>query len=202
MQAYPRTRRFLDAFASYAFYPSLLAATLLLFAASLMKGWHLATVFAWMAGSRFALLLIVEFLHPAKPEWRMTWASFRRDLKYMVVNGGTGALLKAGLGWLALDMSHLNTGLLAGMPGVVEFLAVLLAFEFFQYWFHRLSHEGRGFLGAWLWQVHVAHHLPEKVYLLMHPVGHPLNLVVSFAIVQLPLLTLVHGRRRCSCSTR
>jgi sterol desaturase/sphingolipid hydroxylase (fatty acid hydroxylase superfamily) len=38
--------------------------------------------------------------------------------------------------------------------------------------------------------VHAAHHLPDKVYLLMHPVGHPINFIVSLAIVQLPLVVL------------
>lgn len=67
---------------------------------------------------------------------------------------------------------------------------MLLGFEFFQYWYHRLSHEGKGRIGGWLWNVHVAHHLPDRVYLLMHPVGHPLNFMVSLAIVQLPLVVL------------
>jgi sterol desaturase/sphingolipid hydroxylase (fatty acid hydroxylase superfamily) len=183
-------RSHLDAFVSFAFYPLLLAATLTLFAAAVTRGWNLATVFAWMAGARFALLLAVEFLHPARPEWRMTWSSFWRDLKYMAVNGGTAAALKFGLGWLALDLSRFNTGLVTGMPAVVEFFAVLLTFEFFQYWFHRISHDARGPVGRWLWKLHVVHHLPDKVYLLMHPVAHPLNFIVSLAIVQLPLVTL------------
>jgi sterol desaturase/sphingolipid hydroxylase (fatty acid hydroxylase superfamily) len=185
-----RASRFADAFIRHAFYPLLLVATLLLFAVALAHAWNLATVFAWMAGARLALLLAVEFLHPARPQWRMTGQSFRRDLKYMAVNGGLAAALKWGFGWLALDFSRLNTGLVTGMPAVVEFFAVLLTFEFFQYWFHRISHEARGPLGAWLWKVHVAHHLPDKVYLLMHPVAHPLNFVLSLAIVQLPLVTL------------
>jgi sterol desaturase/sphingolipid hydroxylase (fatty acid hydroxylase superfamily) len=183
-------RSHLDAIVSFAFYPLLLAATLTLFAAAVTRGWNLATVFAWMAGARFALLLAVEFLHPARPEWRMTWSSFWRDLKYMAVNGGTAAALKFGLGWLALDLSRFNTGLVTGMPAVVEFLAVLLTFEFFQYWFHRISHDARGPVGRWLWKLHVVHHLPDKVYLLMHPVAHPLNFIVSLVIVQLPLVTL------------
>ena len=190
MSAPDRTRGVLGAFVSYAFYPLLLAATLLLFTMSLINGWNMATVFAWMAGTRFVLLLLAELLRPARPQWRMTWASFRRDLRYLAVNGGTGAALKFGLGWLVLDLSRFNTGLLTGMPAVVEFIAVLLTFEFFQYWFHRLCHEARGPIGNWFWRVHVAHHLPDRVYLLMHPVGHPLNFVVSLAIVQLPLITL------------
>lgn len=177
-------------FASYAFYPLLLLATLGGFAAAVSRGWDLARVFMVLAGVRLALLLGVEFLHPARPEWRMTWPSFRRDLKYMAVNGGAAGLLKLGFGWLALDLSRFNTGLVTGLPMAVEFLGLLLTFEFFQYWYHRLSHEGRGRYGAWLWKVHAAHHLPDKVYLLMHPVGHPINFIVSLAIVQLPLVVL------------
>jgi sterol desaturase/sphingolipid hydroxylase (fatty acid hydroxylase superfamily) len=190
MQVPDRPKRVLDSFIRFAFYPLLLGATLLLFAASVMRGWNLATAFAWFAGVRFVLLLAAEFNFPARPEWRMTWLSFWRDLKYMAVNGGTGAALKFGLGWLALDMSRVNTGLVTGMPLIVEFVAVLLTYEFFQYWFHRISHEPRGPVSTWLWRMHVAHHLPDKVYLLMHPVGHPLNFIVSLAIVQLPLVTL------------
>jgi sterol desaturase/sphingolipid hydroxylase (fatty acid hydroxylase superfamily) len=175
---------------SYAFYPVMLAATLGLFTTSLALQWDLAKVFMVLGAVRFALLLLVEFLYPARPEWRMTWPSFRRDLKYMAVNGGVAGLLKLGAGWLALDLSRFNTGLVSGMPFVLEFLVLLLSFEFLQYWYHRWSHEGRGRFGTWLWKVHAAHHLPDKVYLLMHPVGHPINLVVSLAIVQLPLVAL------------
>ena len=177
-------------FVTYLFYPLLLVSTLALYLGALKFHWDLATVFAWMAGARMVLLLAVEYLHPAKTEWKMSWTSFKRDLKYMAVNGGIAGLLKLGLGWLALDLSRLNTGIVANTSIAVEFLGLLLVFEFFQYWYRRLSHEGPGHLGAALWKVHVPHHLPDSVYLLMHPVGHPLNLLISLAIVQLPLVVL------------
>jgi sterol desaturase/sphingolipid hydroxylase (fatty acid hydroxylase superfamily) len=175
---------------SILFYPLLLGTTLAMYFGALAHGWNLATVFAWMGGARMALMLTVEFAFPAKPEWKMTWASFRRDLKYMAVNGGITGVLKFGLGWLALDPSRFNTGIVANTSILVEFLAILLVYEFFQYWYHRLSHTGTGRWGVWLWKVHVAHHLPDKVYLLMHPVGHPLNLMISLALVQWPLVAL------------
>jgi sterol desaturase/sphingolipid hydroxylase (fatty acid hydroxylase superfamily) len=175
---------------SYLFYPLLLGATLALYLGALAHGWDLATVFAWMGGARMVLMLAVEFAFPAKPEWKMTWASFWRDLKYMAVNGGITGILKFGVGWLALDLSRFNTGIVANTSVLMEFLALLLVYEFFQYWYHRLSHIGTGRWGAWLWKVHVAHHLPNKVYLLMHPVGHPLNLLISLALVQWPLVAL------------
>ncbi len=175
---------------SYLFYPLLLGTTLALYAGGLAHGWNLAAVFVWMAGVRMALLLAAEFLYPAKAEWKMSWTSFKRDVKYMAVNGGIAGALKLGVAWLALDLSRLNTGIVTNTSILVEFLGVLLVFEFFQYWYHRLSHEGSDSWGAWLWKVHVAHHLPDKVYLLMHPVGHPLNFMISLALVQLPLVVL------------
>ena len=177
-------------FISYGFYPLLLGITAALYFAAPAHGWNLATAFAWMAGIRMAVLLLVEFLFPAKPEWKMTRSSFWRDLKYMAVNGGVTGLLKLGLGVLAIDMSRWNTGIITNSSVLVEFVALCLVFEFFQYWYHRLSHEGSGRWGAWLWKVHLPHHLPDKVYLLMHPVGHPLNLVISLALVQLPMVLL------------
>ena len=69
------------------------------------------------------------------------------------------------------------------------YLTALTA-EFLQYWFHRACHEGKGAFGRWLWRVHVAHHLPDRVYLVMHGVMHPINLVASFAIIQGSLVLL------------
>lgn len=175
---------------SYLLSPLLLASTLILFLSAQHHGWNLATVFAWMSGVRIVLMLLIEFQFPAKLEWKMTWASFRRDLKYMALNGGIAGLLKLTLAWLALDLSSLNTGIVANLPFWAELTMLLLVYEFFQYWYHRLSHEGRGSIGLWLWRAHVAHHLPDRVYLLMHPVGHPFNLLISLALLQWPLILL------------
>ena len=101
MQLPDRPRRLLEAFARHWLYPLLLAAVLGLAAGSRAAGWNLATVFAWMAGVRMALLLAAEFLVPARPEWRMTWRSFWRDLKYMAANGGFSYVLRFGVAWLA-----------------------------------------------------------------------------------------------------
>jgi sterol desaturase/sphingolipid hydroxylase (fatty acid hydroxylase superfamily) len=180
----------LEKIITYALYPLLLAITVGLFAHSVAHGWNLSTVFAWMAGSRILVLLAAEYYFPAKPEWKMTWLSFQRDLKYMVINGSVAGLLKLLTVWLALDISKFNTGLVANTSIWQEILALIVVFEFFQYWFHRLCHEGTGRFGAWLWKVHLPHHLPDKVYLLMHPAGHPINLLVTLAIINFPMVVL------------
>jgi sterol desaturase/sphingolipid hydroxylase (fatty acid hydroxylase superfamily) len=65
-----------------------------------------------------------------------------------------------------------------------------LVFEFLQYWFHRLSHEGRGALGRFLWKIHLAHHLPDRVYVVMHGVFHPVNALISALLIQSSMLLL------------
>ena len=49
----------------------------------------------------------------------------------MAVNGGFAGLLKLGIAWLALDLSHLNTGIIANTSIAADFLGLLLVYEFF-----------------------------------------------------------------------
>lgn len=175
---------------SYLLYPFLLFATVAIFVSTIHFGWDMVLVFAWMGGIRFLILLTVEFLFPCKEEWKMTRQSFVRDLKWMAVGATVFGVLKFGLVMLAIDLSKFNTGLISNTSIFTEVVVTALIYEFFQYWYHRLSHEGKGKFGEWLWRVHVAHHLPDKVYLLMHPVFHPINMILTLAIIQGSLIVL------------
>ncbi|MDI9311500.1 MAG: sterol desaturase family protein [Limnohabitans sp.] len=66
----------------------------------------------------------------------------------------------------------------------------MLIYELLQYWFHRISREAKGNFGQFLWKIHAIHHLPEKVYLLMHSVVHPLNTIIVMLISQLVFIGL------------
>jgi sterol desaturase/sphingolipid hydroxylase (fatty acid hydroxylase superfamily) len=176
-------------FIQYWFYPLLLVATLAAAIVTLRAGGDLQTAFAWFLVARLALLFLVEWRLPFRQEWRMTWRSFRRDLKYVAVLGGGGLLVKFVAGWLAIGVADNSHGALSGWPVAAQVLAVVLTYEFFQYWQHRFSHEARGPLGRFLWRTHVQHHLPRRVYLLMHVVGHPIN----FALVTALNVAVVYG---------
>jgi hypothetical protein len=76
---------------------------------------------------------------------------------------------------MGIALGRNSNGPLANWPLLPSIVMGLLAFEFCQYWQHRISHEARGRIGGWLWRVHVAHHLPDRVYVLMHPAGHPIS---------------------------
>lgn len=177
-------------FITYYFYPLLLLAHIAICYWVIVEDWNKGNAFTWFVAIRMVMLLALEFGLPMKKGWKMTWASFYRDLKY----AGVGIVLLQGmnflLGLLMINLSAENTGLLADTSILTGFLLTALFFEFFQYWYHRLSHEMEGKLGNFLWKTHAAHHLPERVYLLMHAVGHPINAIFTFIIIQGSLILM------------
>lgn len=169
-------------FIRFGFYPLLLALTLAAGLFTLRAGSDLQKAFGIFTLVRLALLLLVERAFPFRKEWGMTWRSFLRDLKYAVVVGGFGFALKFAAGWLAIGLADNTQGMLSSWPVFAQLLVLALTYEFFQYWQHRFSHEGRGVIGQFLWRSHVQHHLPQRVYLLMHVVSHPVNFVIVMAV--------------------
>ena len=172
----------------YGVYPILLTATLGFSVWVVTEGKDARYAFGWIMGARTAILLALEFIVPMKSEWRMTWRSFGRDALYIAMNGAFGAFLRWLAVFLAISISGNGTGFLADAPLLVAVIVLVLVFEFLQYWLHRVSHEARGMVGSALWRIHVAHHLPDRVYLLMHPVMHPINLVLVATVTQGALL--------------
>lgn len=176
-------------FVRYWFYPLLLIATLTAAILTMRAGSDLQRAFGIFMGVRFVLLLGMERVFGFRKEWGMNWPSFRRDLKYAVLLGGGGFAVKFAAGWLAIGVADNSHGALSGWPVVAQLLVLALSYEFVQYWQHRISHEQRGALGRFLWRAHVQHHLPKRVYLLMHVVSHPIN----FAIVMAVNIGVIYG---------
>ena len=173
----------------WGLYPTLVFGLLAVYLAAKHGAWALGPALMGYSVARVLLLLAAERLAPARQEWAMTWRSFRRDLKFGGINLLTLVAVKKGTALLAIDASRFNLGLLGGASVWLEVLVLLLVYEFFQYGVHRIAHEGRGRLGGFLWRVHAAHHLPQGVYVLMHGVGHPIN-VLLVAAINLPLVLL------------
>jgi sterol desaturase/sphingolipid hydroxylase (fatty acid hydroxylase superfamily) len=134
--------------------------------------------------------MITETLFPLNTEWKMTKESFIRDLKYIFIDAPTLALTKTGFGLIAIWYSQTHTGFFTNSPMIISTIIFLLVFEFFQYWYHRLSHTATGKFGKFLWRVHLAHHLPDKVYVVMHAVFNPINAFITATTIQLPLILL------------
>jgi sterol desaturase/sphingolipid hydroxylase (fatty acid hydroxylase superfamily) len=176
----------------YGLYPLLLAVMLGYAAFELQQpagefGSHYGIYLAALVG----VMLVAETLHPLRAEWRMTCASFfRRDLPFMAIGALTLGAANFAAGWFVLHFGVERGVSHAGLPLVpAVFLAVAIP-DFIWYWVHRFSHEGRGPVGRWFWKMHVAHHLPQQVYLFMHAVAHPFNTVIVRLILTLPLFYL------------
>jgi sterol desaturase/sphingolipid hydroxylase (fatty acid hydroxylase superfamily) len=182
------SRERFDTTLRYGLYPVLAATTLAYIA------WELAGPkasighgYGVFVGGMVITMVLIEALHSLRAEWRMTWASFwRRDLPFLVIGASTIGLAN----WVALRVATGHAlsagGAMAQVPVVPGVILSLLLTDLLWYGLHRLSHEGRGRFGGWLWRVHVAHHLPKQVYVLMHAIGHPINAVMVRAILTLP----------------
>ena len=181
-------KHFFQEVITYGFYPFLLFGQLTIFTLAVNFEWDLKKIFAVMVPTQLILLLLTEFIFPIKKEWKMTWKSFLRDIKYTIVAAITSRGTRFLIGYLAIYLSEKNVGVLKQLPFYISVICVLLVWEFMQYWFHRLSHTAGGNIGEFLWRLHSIHHLPDKVYLLMHPVFHPLNSLITTVMLQLILI--------------
>lgn len=179
---------------TYFFYPAIALLSATFAYLSLTGGHDLQRAYTVFAGVRFAIFLLVEWRWPARADWKMTWSSFRRDLKYIIAGGAVSQAAKFATGWLAIGVAGSVHTPISDLPTLVQLLIAMLGYELVQYWLHRLSHEARGTVGRWLWRIHVVHHLPRRVYFLMHPVMHPINMLYIIAIGLIPVAVLGVGK--------
>lgn len=100
------------------------------------------------------------------------------------------------LGYFAISMEGQTNGLAASWPLHLQFLSCLLMFEIINYAIHRAMHEAPGDAGRFLWHVHAAHHLPDRLYVLMHAVFHPINaLLIQIGALILPVWIMGYDQR-------
>jgi sterol desaturase/sphingolipid hydroxylase (fatty acid hydroxylase superfamily) len=148
-----------------------------------------STIYTGLLISWIVILVFLEWRFPLDQRWKMTWRSFIRDVKFLLTGAVTIAVVNGVFGWIAIRVGH--KGPTYDWPLYLSVPTALLAFELLQYWQHRLSHEMGGPIGRFLWKTHVAHHLPDGVYVFMHAVAHPANIVlVRGFVILLPLYIL------------
>ena len=119
--------------------------------------------------------LLLEIIMPMDRRWSMTWRNLLPDIAYIGLSGATVALISAGL--LSITLSAQSDGPARDWSLWIQVPVLFLIFEFLNYHIHRGMHELRGSIGRVLWHIHAAHHLPDRLYLLMHAVLHPFNAV-------------------------
>lgn len=137
------------------------------------------------------VMLLVEALHPLRTQWRMTYSSFfRRDLPFLMAGAVTLGLSNYLAGVAIVHFGLMRGESSTGLPLLPAVILALVIPDLLWYWLHRISHEGRGRFAQWCWSMHLAHHLPQQVYLLMHAVAHPLNAIMVRIILTVPLFFL------------
>jgi sterol desaturase/sphingolipid hydroxylase (fatty acid hydroxylase superfamily) len=175
----------------YFFYPVALAATLaFIFAQVSGLFGPLGKAYPVYLFVLISTMVIMERIAPMRSRWGMSKKSFfSRDLPMLLVNGATVAATTYAVTWLAQRLGqfpvHKNP-----IPWWAQAIAALLISDFIWYWVHRHSHEGKDWLGRWLWKTHAIHHLPGEVYVFMHVVGHPINGAYVRVILMLPAILL------------
>lgn len=173
----------------YVFYPLALAGTLVFIHAEVtgLLG-PLGKVYPAYLLALISIMVAFERIAPMRPEWNMTKASFfTRDLPMLTVNGASIAATTYAVTWLA-SHSYWLPAFKSMLPWQAEAVFALLLSDFLWYWVHRYSHEGKGWLGRWLWKTHAIHHLPGALYVFMHAVGHPINSAYVRVILMLPAI--------------
>jgi len=142
---------------------------------------------AWMlnAGILASLYLVIERLVPYEERWSMTLPSFISDIKFVIINTSFVNGFSAILAFFTISLSSNNQGVASEWPLLVQVIVCLLIFEVINYSLHRTMHEAKGRVGEFLWRAHAAHHLPPRLYLIMHAVFHPINgaIIISLAII-------------------
>lgn len=147
-------------------------------------------------GCVFLLCFAAEFLYPHDKRWAMTWRSLWSDLKFAVPNSLALRVLGFAFGYIGISASGGLPGPANDWPLPVQLVSCLLIFEGFNYGVHRAMHELPGRFGAWLWRVHAAHHLPPRLYLVMHAVFHPINaLIIRGLVIVLPIWVMGYDQQ-------
>ena len=169
-------------------WPAMFVANISVISLAIIHHWNLTATMVGTTGTFIVLLITLEFVYPINTQWRMTARTFfGRDIKYFLAGGLTAAAINFGLALVGISLSVGHVGPTTNWPVWLAAPALILAFDFLQYWQHRWSHEADGALKHFLWRTHAPHHLPEQVYVLMHPAGHPFNLFLIQGLLRLPL---------------
>ena len=176
----------------YTLYPTLLGLTLWYLWVELgQPKSQLGGYYGYYLAALVAAMVLLESFHPMRREWKMTRASFLgRDLPYLIIGSVTLGAAGVAARWALMSFGLERGDSHATVPLVPSVVLALLIPEFFWYWLHRMSREARGSLGRWLWRVHLPHHMPQQLYVMMHVVAHPLNTIAVRIILTAPLFLL------------
>lgn len=133
----------------------------------------------------------IERIFPHREKQRLFRIEWREDLFYYLIS----SMMVQLFAFLALaPQAYVNahTGgwdgfrhWVASLPWVVQFLAVIVLSDLFQYWYHRVFHRV-----PFLWGFHAVHHSAKAMDWLAGARMHFVEIVLLRGVTSLPLFTL------------
>ncbi len=132
----------------------------------------------------------LELAFPAKPGQRLLRPGWALDLsfllgQYLLWNGVVFWCLLQSRGVLNDIAPHDFRSAVAGQPGWLRIIEVILLSDFCVYWGHRLQHRS-----SFLWRFHSVHHSAEHLDWLAAHREHPLDTVYTLTLINLPAFVL------------
>jgi len=128
------------------------------------------------------VVFAVERINPLLDRWSMTKRSLiERDLPFIGLAVVVEQIATVGVSLVAAAaVPEDGFGPLGRAPLAVQAVFALLALDLLWYAYHRAAHTF-----SRMWRVHGLHHSPSQLYVLMHQVFHPLDLLVSRFVISL-----------------
>jgi sterol desaturase/sphingolipid hydroxylase (fatty acid hydroxylase superfamily) len=172
----------LKKYLEYITYPAVMFGTYLLYMGISFVGVpQIVGVYACLIFAITAILA-VEYYNPYREPWMPNLGDFKQDLVYLVF---VQVLMTLGIrfGMIALLFGY---GYQEGnvfdvwpnqWPVFVQVITIIVIGEFFQYWWHRLSHQI-----PLLWGIHSVHHYPKVLYSINTARFHPCDKFVEYFI--------------------
>ena len=182
--------------ASWSIYPASWLAIAGFYGAALHGGLGFQQAWGLLVATLIVSYVVLEQLLPYQDRWSMTWGTLKFDLVYIAANLAFLTAINAALSLWTISLSANRIGPAHQWPLWLQLTICMLFFEALNYTLHRAMHEAKGRLGAFLWSVHAAHHLPERVYVFMHAVFHPINaLIIQTFAMTLPIWLAGYDQR-------
>lgn len=172
---------------TYGTYPVLAGVTAAGIWAAVSTGVDRNAVIGALTVITIATVFTVERVNPLLDRWKMTKESLlERDLPFIglaVVVEQIATMLVAVIAAATIPAG--GFGPLARLPSIAQTVFALLALDLLWYGYHRAAHTF-----AALWRIHSVHHSPSQVYVLVHQVFHPIDLLVSRFVISLMVFRL------------
>lgn len=149
--------------------------------------------FDWLVLALLANTIVFVFIErvwPHDPDQLTLRAEWKLDLLYYAFNHlmisviliVTTSFSEGLFGWAVHDGVQ---AAIRSQPVWLQFIEVLFAADFAQYWGHRLMHENR-----WLWNFHAVHHCPARMDWLSGSRIHFAEVLFTRSTVLLPIYLL------------